>query len=271
MKLDSSLAWKQANAAISANREVLLALAGVFFLLPRLAFQLLAPTPPTATAGASDAWLVAMQAYYLQVAPYLVPMRVIEAIGTLAMLALFTDRTRPTVGEAIMQGLQCVLPYLAAQLLFALTISVGGGVAIGLAAASGNKPLATLAFILAVLGAIYSFLRVILVAPVIAVERIRQPVAALKRAWGLSHGNVGRMLLFLALLMIVLLVVVSAVVGISGSAVALLAGAQPARITVAILASALSAGFAVYLAAALAAIHRQLAGASVEAISANFE
>ena len=63
MKLDSSLAWKQANAAISANREVLLALAGVFFLLPRLAFQLLAPTPPTATAGASDAWLVAMQAY----------------------------------------------------------------------------------------------------------------------------------------------------------------------------------------------------------------
>ena len=271
MKFNSSQAWSQASAAISANREVLLALAGVFFVLPRLAFQLLAPEPPTATAGAGAAWLATMQAYYLQVAPFIIPMMVIEATGTLAMLALFTDRTRPTVGQAIVQGLQGVLPYLGAQLVFALAAGVGGGLAMGIAAATGIKLLAALAVILVVGGAIYSFLRVVLVAPVIAVDRIRQPFAALKRAWQLTQGNVGRIFLFLALLMLVLVVVMSAVIGIAGSAVAMLAGREAARIAVAVISSALSAGFAVYLAAALAAIHRQLSGLSKDSISATFE
>ena len=37
MKFDSNRAWREASASASANREVLLAVAGVFFLLPGLA------------------------------------------------------------------------------------------------------------------------------------------------------------------------------------------------------------------------------------------
>ena len=37
MKFDSNRAWREASAAASANREVLVAVAGVFFLLPGLA------------------------------------------------------------------------------------------------------------------------------------------------------------------------------------------------------------------------------------------
>ena len=271
MKLDSSLAWKQASAAILANREVLLALAGVFFLLPRLAFQLFAPEPPSAAGGTGDAWLASMQLYYAQVAPFMIPMMVIEATGTLAMLTLFTDRTRPTVGEAIVQGLQCMLPYLAAQLIFAVGIGMGGGVLVGLTAVTGVKALAAVAVIAVILGAFYGFLRLVLVAPVIAVERIRAPLRAMARAWQLTSGNVGRIALFLALLMLVLLVAMSAIVGILGSLIAMLAGAEAARVTAAIISSALAAGFALCLAAVLAAIHRQLAGPSVGAISATFE
>ncbi|MFD2135472.1 hypothetical protein ACFSLT_10020 [Novosphingobium resinovorum] len=40
MKFDSSRAWSQASQAVSANREVVLALAGVFFLLPQLMFSI---------------------------------------------------------------------------------------------------------------------------------------------------------------------------------------------------------------------------------------
>ena len=45
MTFDSNRAWKEASGAISANRDVVLALAGVFFLLPGLVSALLLPAP----------------------------------------------------------------------------------------------------------------------------------------------------------------------------------------------------------------------------------
>lgn len=64
MKFDSNLAWKQASSSIGANREVLLALAGVFFLLPSLVFALFLPAPEP-VAGQSEAQMMAgMEAYY---------------------------------------------------------------------------------------------------------------------------------------------------------------------------------------------------------------
>ena len=44
-KLDTNAAWKEASAIVSANREVLLALAGVFFMLPSLALSVIAGEP----------------------------------------------------------------------------------------------------------------------------------------------------------------------------------------------------------------------------------
>ena len=41
MKLDLSAAWDGAMTMIRANREVVTVLAGVFFLLPNLAFSLI--------------------------------------------------------------------------------------------------------------------------------------------------------------------------------------------------------------------------------------
>jgi len=45
MKFDGNLVWQQASAAVSANREVVLALAGVFFMLPALGLALISPPP----------------------------------------------------------------------------------------------------------------------------------------------------------------------------------------------------------------------------------
>lgn len=271
MKLDISLAWRHASAAVSANREVLLALAGVFFLLPRLAFQLFAPEPPSAAGGADEAFVAAMQVYYGQIAPIMLPMIVVEATGTLAMLTLFTDRSKPTVGQAIALGGKSVLPYLAVQVLFAIGVGLGGGVLMGIAAATGVQALAALVVVAVIVAAFYGFLRLVLAAPAIAVERIRQPIAAMRRSWSLTQGNASRIFLFLALLMLVLMVVMGAAVSIAGAAIGALAGPEAARVAAAIISSALSAGFAVYLSGCIAAIHRQLAGPSAGAIGATFE
>ena len=85
MKLDINLVWQQASAAVAANREVLLALAGVFILLPRLAFELFAPPAPATNTGMDlDAMAQVMQGYYISVAPWLLAVTLVETVGTLA-------------------------------------------------------------------------------------------------------------------------------------------------------------------------------------------
>ena len=53
-KLDMGRAWNEAVALISANRDMVLIVAGVFFLLPNLMLSMLAPgaaQPPTMPEG----------------------------------------------------------------------------------------------------------------------------------------------------------------------------------------------------------------------------
>ena len=50
MRFDSNRAWQEATKLVSANRDVLWALAGVFLVLPSFAVGILAP-PPEPAAG----------------------------------------------------------------------------------------------------------------------------------------------------------------------------------------------------------------------------
>lgn len=271
MTFDSNLAWKQASASIGANREVLLALAGVFFVLPSLAFALLFQQPQP-VAGQSEAkMMAAMQSYYLSALPYLVPMALIQAAGTLAMLTLFTDRSRPTVGEAIRQGALGVLPYIAAQLLLGIGIGLIGGSVLALAAVTGIKALAVIGVAAAVIGAIYAGIKTSLVAPIVAVERERNPITALQRSWRLTKGNSFRIGLFYLLLLLAFVVVTSVVMMILGLVLAAVAGPEGAKVGSAVVSSVLGAVMTLYFVAVMAAVHRQLAGRSPDVDSATFD
>jgi hypothetical protein len=271
MKFDSNLAWKQASSSIGANREVLLALSGVFFLLPSLAFALLLPQP-AAAAGQSEAQqLAAMRSYLTGALPFFIPMALVQAAGTLAMLTLFTDKSRPTVGQAIRLGLAGILTYIAAQLVLAVGIGVLGGVALTLGAVTGVPVVAVLAVAAVVLFAIYAWIKTSLVAPIVSVERERNPFAALRRSWRLTKGNSLRIGLFYALLFIAFFVVLGVIAMIVGLVLAALGGAEAVRIGDAIVSSTLGAVMTLYLVAVMAAVHRQLAGPSPEAVSAPFE
>jgi hypothetical protein len=71
MKFDSNLAWSQASATVSANRDLVLALGGVFFLLPQLVLAEFMPDPPASAPGASpQETLAAMQGFYRQILPW---------------------------------------------------------------------------------------------------------------------------------------------------------------------------------------------------------
>lgn len=261
MKFDSNRAWGEATAAISANREVLLALAGVFFMLPSLAFSLFLPPPEPPAGMMPEQMMALMQDYYLSVLPWAIPMAVLQTLGSLAILTLFTDRTRPTVGMAIKQGLAGVLPYLGANLLIGLGFGLGGGLLIALARASGIGALMALVIIALVGAGIYVMLRTLLVAPAVAVDGIRSPIAALNRSWMLTRGNAGRIALFFALLLVAFIVVSIVLNTIVGALLALLLG-DAAKVAVAIVSAALGAAFSLYAMAAIASVHRQLSGST---------
>ena len=271
MTFNSNLAWKEASAAIAANRDVLLALAGVFFLLPSLALGLFFPQPEPA-AGLSEQQLMAlMQDYYLSVAPLVIPMALVQAAGTLAMLTMLTDRSRPTVGQAIRQGFGGMVPYVLAQLLLGIGLGLAGSVLLAVASLSGIGALVVLAIVALFLAVAYTAIRTSLSGPIIAVERVRNPVAALRRSWRLTSGNAARIGVFYVLVMVVFLVLMAVIMAVTGIVLALVSGGEAARIAAAVLSASMGAAMALYFVAIIAAVHRQLAGPSPEATAGLFD
>ena len=268
---DSNRAWGAATAAIRANREVVIALAGVFFLLPSLVMALLFPQPEPAT-GATMAALSAEAAdYYRQSFPVALPMAVLQAGGTLALLTLLTDRTRPTVGQAIRAGFGALLPYLASQVILGMALAMLFMIGIGVLAAIAVSAVTVVGGIAIGFGLALLVVRFALTAPVVAIERWRNPIAALRRSWQLTAGNTGRVLFFFALVLLAFAVVMMVVTGLTGIVFGLLLPAQFVAIARAVISSVLGAGAVLVLVACLAATHAQLAGEPPERVSSTFE
>ncbi len=271
MKFDSNRAWQEASASVTANRDVVLALTGVFFVLPALAFSLIYPQsePP---AGATAEQIFAMFGeYFASSAPLLIPMTIVQAAGTLALLTLFTNRTRPTVGEAIKQGFIGLIPYFLAQILIGIAFGLTGGLLATAAIASGVAPLIAIVVIAIFIALVYVAIKTSLVAPVIAVESERNPVAALKRSWLLTKGNSLRLAAFYVLIGLAFLVVIGIATVLIGLLATLIAGEQVGGFITAVISAILGGVMTLYFAAILAAVHRQLAGTSPDVFGTAFD
>jgi hypothetical protein len=271
MTFDSNRAWKEATAAVSANRDVLLALGGVFFLVPGLAFSLFMPQPQTSAEMDEKALAAVVSAYYAEAWPWLLASGVLQGIGTLSLLTLLTDRTRPTVGDAIRQGVAGMIPLIAAQILLGIGLGIAGGLIVAIAAATGVGALVAAAIAIVVMLAVMAAVRTSLTAPVIAVEGDRNPVRALVRSWRLTSGNGWRIGLFFLLVIAGFILIVSLAMALTGIVLTLVAGPDIARTVAALASSTLSALGTLYLVAILAAVHRQMAGPSGEAVGAVFD
>ncbi|MEO6092933.1 MAG: hypothetical protein ABIT04_12640 [Novosphingobium sp.] len=271
MKFDSNRAWRQASKQVSANRDVLIALSGVFFLVPVLAFSLFLPQPQPQSGMAADQMMAVARAYYLSALPFFVPMVLLQATGTLAMLTLFTDRSRPTVGEAIKRGLFAIVPYLVAQLILGIGVGIAASIVAAIASLTGSVPAVVIALVAIIVGATYVVVKTSLSAPVIVVDHIRNPLVALRRSWQLTGHNSVRIALFYLLIVVAFVVVISVAMAIVGIALALLASPAIARVIAAVVSAALGAAMSVYFIAILAAVHRQLAGRPAEQERATFE
>lgn len=280
MKLDLGKAWTDATAMLNANREVVIIVAGLFFFLPYFAFLLFFPellnpetvqAPPGADPDAAmDAMLGAYQAIYGKAWPAMIVYYLLQMVGSLALLALLTDRAQPTVGEALKIGATSFPTYLASQILFWIGAVLLLALPIGILAAVAPLPIVVLVGFLLAIVVIYLMIKFTLVSPVIAIEREMNPVTAMQRSWALTKGNSFLIAAFIILLGIALIVISLIVQTVFGLIFAAFGGAIEG-IGNGFIAAAFNTFVVTLFLAVTAAIHRQLAGTSTEKLSETFD
>jgi hypothetical protein len=261
MKLEMNRAWNDALRLLGLSRDVILVVAGVFFFLPYFAFMVMAPNPLAAAAApaSAEAMVDRLGEFYSHVWRAILLILILQAIGMLGLLALLTDRRRPTVGEALKTGASKALSYIAAYLLLGLALGVLVLVFATLAAVSGVAALGGLAVLAAFVAWVVLFIRFSLVAPVLVKERMANPLAALGRSWTLTRGNGARLFGFFFLLFITYLVLLMVVSMVLGTILGLL-GDPVAQFGDALLMGLLNASWVTVFLAVLAAVHDQFAG-----------
>jgi hypothetical protein len=273
MKLDMGAAWSEAIALIKANSQIVLVVAGLFFFLPSAALTLAAPDAMAnlemqAEAG-PEALRDAMIGFYSQYGWIFIIIGLLQAIGTLGLLALLRDPARPTLGEALKLGAKALLPYIAVQLIVGLALGLALVLAIGIGAGTGLVALGVVLGLIVGVLAIYVLVKISLVSPVIAIERVYNPVAAIKRSWQLTKGNSVRLFAFYLLLIIALVVVSSILTRLVGL-VALAFGPEGALVVNGLFSAVLNAISVAIVIGVMAALHAQLAGRK-QALSETFE
>lgn len=237
MRLDLASTWNDAAAMIRRNRDVLSAVAGMFLILPMIVSGWLLPDPGPLPEGATMEDLLAAQiAYFGENAPVILTSGLVVTFGTLSMLVLLVHPSRPVVSDALRLALRLLPAYLLANLLQSLAVFGG--------------------FLLFILPGVYLIARLICIAPVLAAEEERGPVALLMRSWAITRGSGLRILLMLAIIFLVAIIVSSALSAVVGIVAGLVLPADVARLVTIIAGALVEAALAVAIMAVSAAIYR---------------
>ena len=270
MKLDMSRAWNDAVRLLTSNRQVILIVAGVFFFLPYLGLSLLAPELANPMAGAAPGQTQspdAMMALFTgPVIGGMLVIGVLQAVGTIALLAMLTDHARPTLGEALGTGVKSVIPYIATMLLQGLLIAVVLGLPLGAAIASGSDAAGFVVGVAAFVCFVYAYIKFSLAVPVIAIEKQMNPVSVLRRSWSLTKGNSFRLLGFY-LLLFVAVIVLTMIAGIVLGVPMALLGGSVAAFGSALVGALTNTAMVIVFMGVLAAVHHQLAGTPDDTVS----
>jgi Membrane domain of glycerophosphoryl diester phosphodiesterase len=271
MRFDSSKAWNEAAQSVAANRDVLLALAGVFMVLPLFALAVFVPQPEPPAGAKPEQLLELLGTYYSKTWPAYLAAALINMVGSLSMLALFTDPSRPTVGQAIRLGAMGTPSVIAAQILMGMGLAVAAMIPVTLASVLGVPALAVVAVAAALALAVWVWVRFSLVAPAVMVDGLKNPIDAMQRSWHLTQGNAGRLLAFLVLVGIAFLVSIFIVQMVIGLVLSLIMPGEAASVGTALVSAVLQAVMSVYFVGVFAASHRQLAGPEAQAQAREFE
>lgn len=249
-KLDLSACWNDVMHLFRANRELLLGVAGVFVLLPGLAFALFVSRPENPAGAEIETLYRLMLEFYTDNVFWIILVGLANGFASVVMLVLILDSRKPSVGEAMRKGVSILLPYYALGILSNMMVFLG-----------------SLAF---VLPGIYIFIKLVVAGPAMIAERSYNIPAAMRRSWALTKGNSGRVLLFVLVVAVTAFFVYLTSVTVIGLVIRLAVDGGLADTLTTLVDSVISMFLTVLMVCVYAALYRQLAGPAADDVAETF-
>ena len=277
MNFDMNRTWSQAVALVKANFQLLAIIAGVFLLLPALAFYLFNPELMQVLAVTENP--EQMDTIINAILPRLFVWGVVVFVGQMigqAALVALVGQHRPTVGEAIKLGAKALPSVVGALIVFfiglfivAMVLSLAIAL-IGALTGSSNPGALTggllggLIQLAIFVIELYLMVRCMMTLPIIVLEHERNPLKALRRSWRMTENCAWKVLGFVVLLgiayfviVLLLTLLVGAIGLVGGGASEIGAGSA---FGFAVVASVMGSLVAILASGILVSMHRQLAG-----------
>lgn len=224
---------------------------------------------PAGLAGMGVGVIIVMVLFY---GAYIVLMLAQQA----AMVTLASPLEEASFGAAMSRGFKSALPFFGIAIVLGLAyVVIGGGLAAVLAAAGMGSPDAA-----AILGGVLLLLflpvlvylgcRFSVIVPVVAVDQVFNPIAAIQRSWNVTGGKVWRiflctlifMLLSMAIIGLPFLLIFGSVLGSGGEPGA---GAIGTMLVGFLLFIPLLIVYTIFASAYVAALHSEVTGGGSEA------
>ncbi|MFM5917027.1 MAG: hypothetical protein ACKOOL_05775 [Novosphingobium sp.] len=257
-RFDSMKVWDEASGALLANREVLLAVLGVFAVLPVFALMHFLPLPEPAQ-GQPPAQVLSRFAQYFDANwLWFALALVVEVFGMLVALVLLGDPARPTVGQAMRQALRAAPSFLAALIAAHAVALLAALVPITIIGLIGSLLLTQVAAIMGTVFILYMMVRFAFIGPVVVLGKARNPLEVLQRSFQATKGIGWQLLVFLLLIYFAFAIVGWLVQGGFAILAALLGGAEAGRFVANLVGGLMQGAQAATFVAVIAASYRQL-------------
>ena len=259
-RFDTMKIWDEATGALLANRDVLLAVLGVFSVLPNFALQMLAPVPEPVSGQTPEQLLTRLGLYFDANWLPVVAVVAVQFIGMLAALALLGDPARPTVREAMRQAARGAPSFLVALLGGLALAFLTGLIPVVLIGLSGSLALTQLAAVIGTVVILYMMVRFAFIGPAVSLSGERNPVYALRRSFFATKGIGWQLLVFILLIFVAFRIVGWLITAAVVLVTTLVAGAAGGELVGALIACFVQAALAATFVAVIAASYRQVGG-----------
>lgn len=292
MKFSASKALSESFTIFTGRFAAMAPIALVFTLVPLAVFMAFFSTSFAGLQQNQGNPAAAMQTILAMLGRFslvFIIYMLVRTLGVCALCIAASSRQAPSLGEAISEGVRAMLPmigvylllivgYVVVAIVFAVTIGLSflglftASAAGGQAPGAGSVLGAISVGVIVMIAALYIFTKLSMIVPVIVVDQERSPVKAISRSWSLTRGASFKIFLLLLLLGFGAAIIngILNALGGGGMGVAPNSGATVVWTQVAIAAIS-GTVFAMYFISLIVAIHEQLAGPSVAAISETFE
>ena len=292
MKFSASKALSESFTIFTGRFAAMAPIALVFTLVPLAVFMAFFSTSFAGLQQNQGNPAAAMQTILAMLGRFslvFIIYMLVRTLGVCALCIAASSRQAPSLGEAISAGVRAMLPmigvylllivgYVVVAIVFAVTIGLSflglftASAAGGQAPGAGSVLGAISVGVIVMIAALYIFTKLSMIVPVIVVDQERSPVKAISRSWSLTRGASFKIFLLLLLLGFGAAIIngILNALGGGGMGVAPNSGATVVWTQVAIAAIS-GTVFAMYFISLIVAIHEQLAGPSVAAISETFE